>query len=83
MKANEQPLERHPWKPFIPHGARYLFLGTFPPKPVRWSMPFYYPNRMNDYWRVMGLIFLGDRDALWVNELKAFDLEAIKALLER
>ena len=83
MKADQQPLERHPWEPFIPQGARYLFLGTFPPKPIRWSMPFYYPNRMNDYWRVMGLIFIGDRDALWDNALKKFDLDAIKALLCR
>lgn len=45
-------------------------------------MPFYYPNRINDFWRVMGIIFMGDRDALWNSELQRFDLDAIKRLLE-
>ncbi len=82
MKTAEPAIERHPWAPFIPDGARILFLGTFPPKPVRWSMPFYYPNKMNDFWRVMGVIFFdGNRDALWNNELKRFDLDAIKSFL--
>ena len=77
-------VERHPWPPFVPAGARYLFLGTFPPKPVRWSMPFFYPNKTNDFWRVMGVIFFdGNRDALWDSELGRFDLEAIKAFLTR
>ncbi|MBQ3364211.1 MAG: uracil-DNA glycosylase family protein [Muribaculaceae bacterium] len=84
MKTAEPAIERHPWAPYVPDGARILFLGTFPPKPVRWSMPFYYPNKMNDFWRVMGVIFFdGNRDALWNNELKRFDLDAIKAFLNR
>ena len=77
-------IERHPWPPFIPTTPRYLVLGTFPPKPERWSMPFFYPNRINDFWRVMGIIFHdGDRDALWDSEAGRFDLVAIKGLLER
>lgn len=84
MKPVVPAVERHPWAPFIPAEARILFLGTFPPKPMRWSMPFYYPNKINDFWRVMGIIFFdGDRDALWDNELKRFDLDAIKAFLTR
>ena len=84
MKQTEPAIERHPWAPFVPDKARILFLGTFPPKPVRWSMPFYYPNKINDFWRVMGVIFFdGDRDALWDSELKRFDLEAIRAFLTR
>lgn len=83
MNIEQPSIERHPWKPYIPVGARYIFLGTFPPQQHRWSMPFYYPNRTNDFWRIMGLIFLGNRDALWVKEQKRFDLEAIKALLNR
>ena len=31
----------------------------------------------------MGLIFYGDRDALWNREQRRFDLDAIKALLNR
>lgn len=83
MKSNEtSPLvERHPWPPFIPSSPRVLMLGTFPPKPERWSMEFYYPNRINDMWRIMGLVFMGDRDALWLDDEKRFDLPAIKRLL--
>ena len=81
---NEQiAIERHPWPPFIPAGARYLFLGTFPPQEHRWSMPFFYPNRTNDFWRIMGLIFLGNRDALWDAEQGRFNLGDIKSLLNR
>ena len=83
MNTNQPAIERHPWPPFIPDGAEYLFLGTFPPKLERWSMPFFYPNKINDFWRVMGIIFLGDRNALWDKELKRFNLSSIKALLER
>ena len=46
-------------------------------------MAFYYPNRINDFWRVMGLIFMDDRDALWDRGAQRFDLDAIKRLLER
>ncbi len=81
---NEQiAIERHPWPPFVPAGARYLFLGTFPPQEHRWSMPFFYPNRTNDFWRIMGLIFLGNRDALWDAEQGRFNLDEIKSLLNR
>ena len=83
MNTTQPPVERHPWPPYIPDGARFLFLGTFPPKPERWSMPFFYPNRINDFWRVMGLIFMNNRDALWDSALRCFDLDAIKAFLDR
>lgn len=83
MNTSQPAIERHPWPPYIPDGAKYLFLGTFPPKPERWSMPFFYPNKINDFWRVMGIIFFDDRDALWDKTLQRFDLKAIKALLDR
>ena len=83
MNNEQAPIERHPWLPYIPKGARYLFLGTFPPQEHRWSMPFYYPNRTNDFWRIMGLIFCEDRYALWDNEQNRFNLDAIKLLLNR
>ena len=83
MNIEQIAIERHPWPPFIPAGARYLFLGTFPPQEHRWSMPFFYPNRTNDFWRIMGLIFLGNRDALWDAEQGRFNLDAIKSLLNR
>ena len=37
-------------------------LGSFPPKKERWSMEFFYPNWINDMWRIMGHIFYGDRE---------------------
>ena len=75
------PIERHPWEPYVPDGARILIMGTFPPQPKRWSMDFYYPNRTNDFWPMMGLIFMGDRRALLAPDGKAYDLESIKRLL--
>lgn len=83
MNTQQPIIERHPWDAYVPNGARYLFLGTFPPKPERWSMPFFYPNKINDFWRVMGLIFMNDRDALWDKEAARFDLTAIRSLLDR
>lgn len=75
-------IESHPWPPFVPDGAKVLVMGTFPPQPKRWSMDFYYPNRTNDFWPMMGLIFFGDRYALSAPDHKTFNLEAIKRLLE-
>ena len=42
--------ERHPLEPFLPENARLLMLGSFPPKRIRWSMEFFYPNLQNDMW---------------------------------
>ena len=54
--------EKHPLSPFLPEGARILMLGSFPPKRERWSMEFFYPNWINDMWRIFGFIFFGDKD---------------------
>ena len=56
MKTEKRPLE-----PFLPQNARILMLGSFPPPQAKWSMEFFYPNWINDMWRVMGLLFFGDR----------------------
>ena len=72
-------IERHPFEPFLPEGAVVLFLGSFPPQPKRWSMEFYYPNWLNDFWRVCGLVFFGNRDHFVVAGEKRFDVERIKA----
>ena len=78
---NNIKIETHPFEPFLPDGAVVLMLGTFPPKPERWSMEFYYPNRINDMWRIMGLIFFGDKNHFWIEEEKRFDLPLLKAFL--
>ena len=56
------PIERHPLEPFLPEGARILMLGSFPPARKRWSMEFFYPNWINDMWRIWGLIFFNDKE---------------------
>lgn len=55
-------IEKHPFTPFLPAGAKVLMLGTFPPKSTRWTMDFYYPNFINDMWRIVGLVFCNDKD---------------------
>ena len=52
-----------------------LFLGSFPPQRKRWCMDFYYPNFINDHWRIEGEVFYGNRQH-FVKD-KAFDLDAI------
>ena len=74
-------IEQHPFEPFLPDGAVVLMLGTFPPKPARWSMEFYYPNKINDMWRIMGLLFCGDKNHFWLDSEKRFDLHKLKAFL--
>ena len=70
--------EKHPFPPFLPEGARILFLGSFPPQPHRWCMPFYYPNWINDFWRIMGLIHFGNKEHFCVAGEKRFDEAAIR-----
>lgn len=78
---SEKPSETHPLEPFFPPHAKLLMCGTFPPKQNRWSMPFYYPNFINDMWRIFGLIYFGSRDALVDASEKTFKLDLIKSLL--
>ena len=59
---SKPPIETHPLSPFLPEGARILMLGSFPPKRERWSMEFFYPNWINDMWRIFGHIFFDDRN---------------------
>lgn len=73
------PAEEHPLEPFLPEGARLLMLGSFPPARSRWSMEFYYPNFQNDMWRVMGLVFFGDRERFVAPDGRHFDREAVAA----
>lgn len=74
------PVERHPFPPFIPHDARVLIMGTFPPKPLRWSMEFYYPNKTNDFWRIMGIIFYDDVNHFRLSD-GTFDEASIRKFL--
>ena len=72
------PTEKHPFQPFLPENARILFLGSFPPQEHRWCMPFYYPNWINDFWRIMGLIHYADKDHFCIPGEKRFDEATIR-----
>ena len=62
MEHKDIPIEKHPLPPFLPDGARILMLGSFPPARKRWSMDFFYPNWINDMWRILGLVFFDDKE---------------------
>lgn len=74
--------ETHPFEPFLPEGARMLMLGTFPPSEKRWSMKFYYPNYINDMWRIFGLIFFNDKDHFVDAASKTFRLDELIPFLK-
>lgn len=77
----EASKEFHPLEPFLPREARLLMCGTFPPQRNRWSMDFYYPNFINDMWRIFGLIYFGSKDALVDEKIRSFKVDEIKSLL--
>ena len=74
--------ESHPFQPFLPENARLLMLGTFPPAEKRWSMKFYYPNFINDMWRIFGIIFFDDKDYFVDAGKKTFRLDMLVPFLE-
>ena len=69
--------EKHPLAPFLPTNAHTLMLGSFPPKRERWSMDFFYPNRINDMWRIIGHIFFADKHHFEDLKEKRFNREKI------
>lgn len=74
-------LERHPFTPFLPDGCKIVLCGTFPPKPDKWAMDFFYPNFINDMWRVFGLIFFNDKNKFFDLKNKKIDKESIQQML--
>ena len=73
------PTEEHPLQPFLPPHARLLMLGSFPPKRIRWSMDFFYPNLQNDMWRIVGYLAAGDKSHFLMPGGRKFDKERIEA----
>ena len=71
--------ELHPLEPFLPANARILMLGSFPPKRIRWSMDFFYPNLQNDMWRIVGSLAAGDKSHFLMPGGQKFDKERIEA----
>lgn len=79
----DMEIEVHPFAPFFPAHARVLMCGTFPARPERWSMNFYYPNFQNDMWRVFGLIFFNDKDYFLDIPHKTYRLPVLKEFLTK
>ena len=75
-------IEYHPLIPFLPEKAKVLFLGSFPPQRKRWCMDFYYPNFINDHWRIEGEVFFGDRNHFVDVEAKRFKIDEIVAFCQ-
>ena len=75
-------VEYHPLRPFLPENAKVLFLGSFPPQRKRWCMDFYYPNFINDHWRIEGQIFFGDKNHFVDLEAKRFKIDDIIAFCQ-
>ena len=75
-------VEYHPLMPFLPEQAKVLFLGSFPPQRKRWCMDFYYPNFINDHWRIEGAVFFGDRNHFVDEKAKRFKLQDIVAFCQ-
>ena len=71
-------IEQHPLRPFLPEGAQVLMLGSFPPPRKKWSMNFFYPNYINDMWRIFGLVFKNDRDYFVDAAAKTFRLDLLQ-----
>lgn len=82
IKRSGEGIEYHPLIPFLPEQAKVLFLGSFPPQRKRWCMDFYYPNFINDHWRIEGQIFYGDKNHFVDLEARRFKIDDIVAFCE-
>jgi G:T/U-mismatch repair DNA glycosylase len=82
IARNRGGVEYHPLRPFLPENARVVFLGSFPPQRKRWCMDFYYPNYINDHWRIEGQIFFGDKNYFVDLEAKRFKIDEIIAFCQ-
>ena len=82
MERSRDGVEYHPLRPFLPERAKVLFLGSFPPQRKRWCMDFYYPNFINDHWRIEGQIFYGDKNHFVDLEAKRFRIDEIVEFCE-
>ncbi len=74
-------VEYHPLTPFLPRNTRLLMLGSFPPARQRWCMDFFYPNFINDMWRIFGIVFFQDKDHFVDNQARRFRKEEIVSFL--
>ena len=83
IARSKDGVEWHPLIPFLPENAQVLFLGSFPPQRKRWCIDFYYPNFINDHWRIEGQVFFGDRQYFVDIEAKRFKINEIVDFCEK
>ena len=81
MSKDNQRIEQHPFTPFLPDGCKVVMCGTFPPKPDKWAMDFFYPNFQNDMWRIFGLLFFNDKEKFFDRSTKTIDKQGIQQML--
>lgn len=56
LANKEFKIEIHPdWYFNIPE-MKVLILGSYPPHLDKWSFPFYYPNKQNNFWKILAAI---------------------------
>ena len=82
IERSTEEVEWHPLIPFLPEHAKVLFLGSFPPQRKRWCIDFYYPNFINDHWRIEGQVFFSDRNHFVDLEAKRFKMDEIVAFCQ-
>ena len=83
IARSKDGVEYHPLRPFLPENAKVLFLGSFPPQRKRWCMDFYYPNFINDHWRIEGQVFFGDKNHFVDLDAKRFKIDDIVAFCQQ
>ena len=83
LDKNSSQIETHPLNPFLPANAKLLFLGSFPPPQKRWCMDFFYPNFINDHWRIEGEVWFNNRNYFVDTEKKIFLKDKIIDFLQQ
>ena len=83
IARSKDGVEYHPLRPFLPDNAKVLFLGSFPPQRKRWCMDFYYPNFINDHWRIEGQVFFNDKNHFVDLDAKRFKIDEIVAFCQQ
>ncbi len=55
--------------------------GHFPSTGKTLEHGFLLPQPHNDFWKICGLLFLGDKDALLCDDRKTYDIDKIRSLM--
>jgi double-stranded uracil-DNA glycosylase len=50
-------IETHPFKPFVPQGAKYLLLGSFPGRLESRAGEWYYETKRGQFWNILQEVY--------------------------